>query len=505
MRWCCLWVGLFGVIAANAQTTNPPVRTLEALREQLSAHVNQPRFAAALWGVKIVSLETGRVLFEQNPEKLFSPASNSKLYTMAMVLDRLGPDYRIRTSLYATNKPEPDGTLKGDLVVYGRGDPSINSRRHGGDIFAALQPLVAALTNAGVRRITGSIVGDATYFSGPEYGSGWAWDDSQSYYGAEISALTINDNIAEVAIQPGAKPGDLCQLSVMPATDYQTLVNRTETGGEDSRKNLFTFRPLGGNTVYVMGKLPVGAPVAKEDVTVANPERWFVELFRAALAKNGVECSGSVRTVNWLGLRESRPDCQRMAELGSVESPPMRELLREVQKPSQNLYTDLLLAHAGETRRTSDTSPEFLSEELGIRELNRFLAEAGIEKEQVIFEEGSGLSRNNLASPNATVALLGFMKKHRFAEVYFEALPVAGVDGTLRNRMKETPAAGKVRAKTGTLRWAHSLSGEVTTAAGEHLLFSIMLNRYLNNDTSRPARAELDAIAVLLAEFEGKS
>jgi D-alanyl-D-alanine carboxypeptidase/D-alanyl-D-alanine-endopeptidase (penicillin-binding protein 4) len=179
----------------------------------------------------------------------------------------------------------------------------------------------------------------------------------------------------------------------------------------------------------------------------------------------------------------------------------MREIAREVMKPSQNLYTDLLLAHVGELHRTVQTSPNDTSEEVGIRELNKFLTEAEVKKGDVFFEEGSGLSRNNLTTPNATIALLQYMSRHKCAEVYLNSLPIAGVDGTLRGRMKGTAAAGNVRAKTGTLRWANSLSGHVTTAAGERLLFSIMLNRY--PDPTRTARADIDAIAVMLAEFNG--
>jgi D-alanyl-D-alanine carboxypeptidase/D-alanyl-D-alanine-endopeptidase (penicillin-binding protein 4) len=194
-----------------------------------------------------------------------------------------------------------------------------------------------------------------------------------------------------------------------------------------------------------------------------------------------------------------------LVELGSIESPPMSDLVREVMKPSQNLYTDLLLAQVGEQRRPTGASAEATSEELGITELNKFLGEVGIKSGEVLFEEGSGLSRNNLATPNATVALLQFMSRHKYAEAFLQALPVAGVDGTLRNRMKGTPAAGNVRAKTGSLLWAASLSGYVTTAAGEHLVFSAMLNRYHSSDAKHSARADLDAIAVMLAGFTGRA
>ena len=180
----------------------------------------------------------------------------------------------------------------------------------------------------------------------------------------------------------------------------------------------------------------------------------------------------------------------------------MQDLVREVEKPSQNLYADLLLAHVGEQRRRPESSPDETSEDLGIRELNQFLAKTGLRRGEVIFEEGSGLSRDNLTMPSATVTLLQFMGRHKCARVFLDALPVAGVDGTLKHRMKGTPAAGNLRAKTGTLSWANCLSGYVTTAAGEHLIFSLMVNRHYE---ARPARGHLDTIGVLLAGFTGRT
>jgi len=212
---------------------------------------------------------------------------------------------------------------------------------------------------------------------------------------------------------------------------------------------------------------------------------------------------GKVRTVNGFNSPSNPSDLSQPVELGSVNSLPLRDLAREVQKPSQNLYTDLILAHLGALAAMTDTPGS--SEDAGIRELEKFLAKAGVPPGDVRFEEGSGLSRNNLATPNATIALLQFMNHHAEAEAYRNALPIAGVDGTLRNRMKKTFAAGNVRAKTGTLRWANSLSGHVTTAAGERLIFCIMLNRYVAPDAETSGRAAIDRIAVLLAEFAGRT
>ena len=273
-----------------------------------------------MWGVKIVSLDSGKILFEQNAAKLFSPASNCKLYTMALALDKLGGDYRIRTSLFSTAKPDKRGTLKGDLIVYGRGDPTINARLNGGDIFAALQPLVAALTNAGVKRISGDLVGDESFFQGPPYGSGWAWDDMNYYYGAEISALTLNDNTLQVVARPGVSNGAPCQLTLVPATSYLVLSNRTQTVAAGGKRDLTFYRPIEQNVVYVSGQMPLDATNYTDDVTMHNPAGLFMAFFREALARNGVKVSGKTRTVNWLD-RQVRPlDVDKLIELGAVES-----------------------------------------------------------------------------------------------------------------------------------------------------------------------------------------
>ncbi len=368
---------------------------------------------------------------------MFSPASNCKLYTMAMVLDKLGGDYRIKTSLYSAAKPDKRGNLKGDLIVYGRGDPGFNLKLNNGDIFQALQPLVAALTNAGVRRIAGDIVGDESFITGPRYGSGWSWDDMNFYYGAEISALTLNDNTLQVSVKPGPTVGAPCQLTTSPATSYIIWSNRTQTVAASGKRDISFYRPIEQNVIYVTGQMPLGQTNYTDDVTMHNPPAMFVAFFKEALARNGIKVSGKTRTLNWLDRQVQPFDSSKLNELGAVESLPLRDLNREVQKPSQNLYTDLLLAHVGSLEReqqsrerTNGSGPT--SEDLGVRELEKFLTKAGIKRGDVRFEEGSGLSRNNLVTPNATVALLQFMSQHVEAKSYYDALPIAGKDGTLR-------------------------------------------------------------------------
>jgi D-alanyl-D-alanine carboxypeptidase/D-alanyl-D-alanine-endopeptidase (penicillin-binding protein 4) len=203
-----LYLGfLTGAIAA----TTPAARSVEELRAQLDAFVDQPRFAGALWGVKIVSLETRRTVFEHHADRLMSPASNCKLYAGALVLDQLGGEYRIVTPIMATAAPDALGTVAGDVIVCGRGDPSWKVRKTGRDFFEIFEPFAAVLAKAGVRRITGDLVADATFFRGPPNGAGWTADDLNDYYGAEISAITLEENYAELRVTPAERVGsDWC-------------------------------------------------------------------------------------------------------------------------------------------------------------------------------------------------------------------------------------------------------------------------------------------------------
>ncbi len=486
---------------APAQQTNS-IQTPAELREQIQTELSQPRFANATWGVKIVSLDSGLTIFEDHADRLMSPASNSKLYTGALALDKFGGDYQIATPIYATAKPNRFGTIHGNLIIAGRGDPSWNARRFGTNFWDIFEPFVSALTNAGVRRVTGDLIADASFFRGPPFGSSWTADDLQEAEAGEISALTLDDNIAQVRILPGAKTGAPCELEFLQPATGLIFSNCTVTVTNGGDRHVENFRPLDGKIIYILGQLPVGGDAEILEVGVPRPSDWFAAGLKEALARNGIKISGEVRSTVWPEI--SGVDFSRAIKIGEVLSPPLRDVIRGFMKPSQNLETDLLFEHVGETTRDSNSPPWETSEQLAVAALEQFLVKIGAQTNEVQFDEGSGLSRNNLTTANATVALLQFMAAQTNANDFINALPIAGVDGTLRRRMKNTPAAGNVRAKTGTLRWANSLSGYVTSAAGERLAFSIMLNRYLPPPEFVKSD-ELDTIAVLLANFSGHS
>jgi D-alanyl-D-alanine carboxypeptidase/D-alanyl-D-alanine-endopeptidase (penicillin-binding protein 4) len=507
---------LAGVAALGqpAPGASPPANLAE-LRERLTAHFSQPRFAAAHWGVQIVSLDTGKLLFSHNAGKLFLPASNAKLYTGALALDRLGPDFRLRTSLYAKRRPNRFGALRGDLIIYGRGDPTLAARYSDGDLDKALAPLADAARKAGLKRVQGDLVAEESFFTGPPLGAGWEWDDLQYYYGAEVSALSINDNAVEVVVKPGLQAGQPAAVTVQPAMSYLALSNRTETIAAGGKRDLRFARPLSRNVLFISGQVPLGDAGQTETISVHRPAQWFGQCLRDSLRRRGITVTGRVRATDWPERQTSPLDLGKLTELGAVESPPLREILGRMMKPSQNLYAQLLLLQVGAKGEADAAGPatapaglppggnrravQPTHEEAGLHALEAFLRQAGIAKGEVRLQEGSGLARRDLVSPAATVKLLQFMARHRWAEIFRDALPVAGVDGTLRSRMKDTLAAGNAQAKTGTLSGVHALSGYVTTAAKERLAFAIMLNNYYGADVDHPARADLDAVVVMLA------
>jgi len=503
-------LGLIGPACPDFVSRAAEANSLADLRKNISEHIAQPMFSGATWGIKVVSLETGETWFEHNADKLMIPASNAKLFTGALALDRLGPEFRFRTSLLSNGHFTRSGILRGDLLIVGRGDPSFAARFNHGDYRKSLLPIYRELKASGVKRISGSIIGDESYFLGPSLGNDWAWDDLQEYYGAETSALTVDDNVVDLLITPGKREGDPCRIIAKPATTVLTFINRARTGAADSTKRIKLFRPLGENRVFVDGSLPLDGEEHSDAIAVHEPARMFVDLLERTLEERGIKVGGKTMTISWRDRINAPIRAGEFKELAVVESPPLSEITAVMMKRSQNLYAQLFLLQVGEkalrtgARDAAAPDPAFrqTSQAAGLAEMDKFLDELGIPRGDVLLREGSGLSRACLIKPSSTIRLLQQMQGREVFDAFRHSLPVAGVDGTLRWRMKNTAAEKNVRAKTGTLRHVHTLSGYVTTKSGKRLAFSIMLNHFRHPDPEASTRRELDQIAVMLAEFD---
>lgn len=491
-------------------------KTLSELQTRISAILAKPELASSLIGIKVTSLDSGRVLFEENAIKLLRPASNMKIYTVATALDRLTPDYRFTTSVFANARPDAAGVIRGDLRVYGRGDPSIAARFNNGDYFKGIDDLAARIVAAGVKRVEGDLVGDETYFTGPKYGSGWEWEDLTWYYGAEITPLAVNDNALDLFVKPGPAVGQPALITTGPPDPLLTIVNRVTTSPKTVRREISIHRGLGENTITVTGSIPLEGSFTA-GVGISHAALLFVYLLRNSLVQKGVVITGKSRVTGEAAVpsvviaQPAQPTQAHSSvvqtELVTLQSPPFSVIAAQTMKPSQNLYTELILRTLGKVGPPplTTTTPSIFtptSEYLGLEAVKAFLKTAGIRPEALVLDDGSGLSRGDMITADATVQLLTFMSRHRYADVFRDALPIAGVDGTLRNRLRGTPAEKNLRAKTGSLSSAASLSGYVTTAAGEKLAFAIMVNNYPRDFD--PRTACIDPIAVLLASFNDK-
>ena len=494
--------------------TSATTRTLAELQTRISQVLRKPEFAPAMIGIKVTSLETGRVLFEENANKLLRPASNMKLYTVAAGLDRLSPDFRFVTSVYGPAKPDGNGVVKGDLTIYGRGDPSIAARFNSGDYFKGINDLATRIAAAGVKRVEGDLVADETYFTGAPYGSGWEWEDLQWYYGAEVSALTINDNALDLFIRPGAQVGTPAVVTTGPPDPLLRIVNKVVTGARGTKRDLNAYRALGGDELEITGTIAVDDKGYSQGIGISHPALLFAYLLRASLSQRGVVVQGKTRTVDArpatafvlhppLSPPSGSNEPSRV-EIASMQSAPFSVVAAQTLKPSQNLYTELILRTLGTVVPPVVNTPNIdrTSESDGLDVVKTFLREAGVNPSSLVLSDGSGLSRNDMITAEATIQLLTYMHRHRYASVFRDALPIAGVDGTLRTRFRGTPAENNLRAKTGTLSSANSLSGYVRDAAGEDLAFSIMVNNYPQDADVRASCIE--PIAVLLASFAGK-
>src|SRR5689334_22800064 len=389
----------FSFAAAVAQQPKPaPVapKTLAELQAKISQILAKPELAPAMVGIKVVSLDTGRVLFEEDAQKLLRPASNMKLYTVAAALDRLSPDFRFATSVYSTAKPDAAGVVRGDLTIYGRGDPSLAARFNNGDYFKGIDDLASRIVAAGVKRVEGDIVGDESYFVGPKYGSGWNWEDLTWYYGAEVTPLTANDNALDLFIKPGAAVGQPAVITTGPPDPLLKIVNNVTTSAKGGRREISIRRGLGENTITISGTIPLEDRGYTGGIGISHPALLFVYMLRSSLAQKGVVITGASRT------RETADRNQN--EIATLQSPPFSVIAAQTLKPSQNLYTELILRTLGKVSPPPATPiPNATSEELGLEAVKTFLKTAGIRPESLVFDDGSGLSRGDLITADASV------------------------------------------------------------------------------------------------------
>jgi len=460
------------------------------LRRDLERIFSDRRFADAQWGLEVYSLDRSESLYEKNPRRLYVPASNNKILTAAAALMRLGPDYCFKTYVFADG-PVVNGVLQGDLLITGFGDPSSSSRMLSKDPFQPFRLWALNLKQKGISAITGKIVGDAGAFEETAHGRGWAWDDLSEGYAAPVSALQFNENLIGLRIAPGDKPGSPASIAMEPLADYWIPENKIVTGTELSPARIEIKRNRSEDAATVRGSLPLNSSPISRSVAVQFPVRYYLSALKHVLIMEGIDVAGCE-------IRELKDPRSPSASLLWIHSsPPLSELLVPMLKMSLNLVTETCVRTLGLEFRSEGTFSQ------GKEVMEETLGSIGIKKDTYSYADGSGLSRLNLVSADTLVQILKSVHRHQHFSFFYNALPIAGVDGTLEYRMKGTRAEKNVHAKTGTLLNVSSLSGYVQTADGEMLAFAFIANNFLGSKDA--AESLQDKAMIRLANFSRKA
>lgn len=438
-------------------------------------------------GIEVVDLKTGKELYERQSTRLFSPASTTKLFTTALALSRLGPQYRFATRIIASSDPK-EGVLRGDLIFEGGGDPSLSDRVYPSQgeaprVQSPIDDFADQIVAKGIRRITGDVAGDDTLYPWNPYPPGWAIDDAIPAYGAPVSALTVFENTIHLTVHPGAKAGDPAQISVNPPIEYYTIDNRIET--INGTGNLRVSRAPGARQLLLGGSVTAHNCCITENLAIDDPALYAAQALYEALIRRGVTIDGRP-VARHRAVREDRAAFEGVI-LARRESPPLIELIEVVDKVSQNLHAEIMLREVGRLQRETGTR------NAGIEELRKFLAEIGIEGTDYAFEDGSGLSRLTMVTPDAQAKLLTYMYRSKYRDAWVALLPIAGVDGTLRKRFDGQKVA--VHAKTGSLAHVHALAGYAESPKGMRA-FSILVNQA--NYPAADVREMIDKIVLAI-------
>ena len=469
--------------AAPATAPATTLTPLDRLRLDITQATQTSGVQRGAWGVVVHSLDRNERLFELQPRTLLVPASVAKLATVATAAEAVGWDYRYETALQGTG-PIADGVLKGDLIAVGSGDPSIGGR--GGEDFSAW---IAALQAAGIRRIEGRVIGDDDRVEEPRPQLAWAWDDLGYPGGALFGALNYAENRMTVTITPGPASGTPAALRVDPQASARPLANRVVTGAAGSAQQIWPEQRPAEPFLTIAGSIPAGATAARLAVAVGNPTIWFASVLRNRLQAAGIEVTGDAWDIDDV---TPPPDRTLAQVLYTHRSKPLRDIVLPVLKDSLSLHAEAIM-------RLNAAPGGPMTNDVALDGFGRRLTAWGIAPSSQQMVDGSGLSRRDAISAETVLAILQHMHTTATPTPFTAALPVAGIDGTLAERMRNTPAAGNVRAKTGTMSNIRSLAGYATTRDGETLAFVAIVNNF--EGTGAVANQALDAIAVSLASF----
>jgi len=473
-------------------------REVQDLRRELEDILRSTGNRSGKWSVLALSMDRGDTLLALNVREPMIPASNVKLLTTAAALFTLGPDFRY-TSFLLTEGTQDEAILRGDLVFYGTGDPTLSHRFFPGTT-APLDTLAEQILDRGIQEIQGDLVIDGSYFGGPEIHPDWDPKDLNDPFAAPVAAVAFNENMVTVRVEAGPIAGLPPIISVSPEGSEIPVLNTAVTTASGTRSRVWLFRESPWDPIGIEGEIPLGGRNVWRELPVPDPLIFTGRELKRAMEARGIHITGQVRVLRdpaasllpasngW----EGSDPAASVHVLGVHLSPPLLDILRVVNKESNNFLAESVARTLGRLM-VGDGSFEG-----GIEAVERFLvSRVGVPPEEVTVRDGSGLSANNRASAGALIQVLGFMAGSRYWDDFWSTLPEAGLRTELR-RMGGTPASRNLRAKTGTMGGVSALTGMVRTRSGERILFSILSNEVPSE--YRAKRAE-DRLGVRLASI----
>jgi D-alanyl-D-alanine carboxypeptidase/D-alanyl-D-alanine-endopeptidase (penicillin-binding protein 4) len=468
-------------MAAAAPAISTDLNDVSALRSDLGSMLDEG-VRSGRWGAMVVSLTRGDTLLSVGADELLTPASTMKLFTAALVLDRFGPDYHFSTDVLRDGPVQPEGVLDGNLILRGDGDPGFSNRYLRGRPDAPLDLLARYVSGAGITHVRGDLIADATAFEDRRIPEGWLSRYLGYGYAAPVSALSVNENVVWVAVEPAGN-GQTARVFLEPSSSVMDVRSAVRT--RPGRGGRIIVRRLGDDGIEARGWIGVSSPIRRYQLVIQHPARFTAGAFRDALARHGVLVDGEVR------VGSTPAGAERVAGL---PSPPLARLVSVMNRESINHFAELLYRNAargpardalGSADRAYDLLHEFMVEKVG--------ATPG----SIRATDGSGLSTADRVTPRALIQLLDYAHDAPWSSVFHASLPVAGESELLRTRMRATPAQGNLHAKTGTTNRVISLAGYSTARNGEVLAFA-----FIYNGTDRwNARRTIDRMGATLASF----
>lgn len=470
----------------NKANTNP----INEIRNQLDEIFNDNNFSMAIWGVYVKSLKTGEIIYKRNADKLFVTGSTIKLFTTAAGLLLLGEDYKYKTKIYADGDIFK-GTLYGNLIIQGSGDPTISNKFIHGNIDTIFNAWCDSLKNKGITKISGNLLGDDNAFDDKGYGIGWMRDYEYSWFAAPAGALSFNNNLINIYIRPTSTDFP-ASLTIEPKLNNTYFLNKVLTTNND-KNEIQIIKNRRNDVITIKGTISKDNNLVTEYLAVDDPTEYFVSVFENVLKKNNIVLQGYSTDADREAHEIDYSEAQKIFEHKSI---PLKEIIKEINKNSNNFYAEQLLRTIGYEINSLGTI------ENGVKAYRKLFENMGINLDNMLINDGSGLSRLDLVTPKQVVNLLYYMYHNPYYKSFYNSLAIAGRDGTLQERLKNTIAENRVRAKTGLLNGVCAISGYLTTVEDEPIVFSIIVNNFLV--TSSLAQYIQDLAIIKLINFSRK-